>query len=95
MLSSEEGHFPKHTRPGQQQPLVFASFEEVFFKKVQIPFDAVFALKSVDFLSKRGSMRKVRYPLSKCFVFFVKSPEFLMSTKFWTHTSMQTIEKIA
>ena len=77
VLSSEEGHFSKHARPGQQQTVAFASFEEVFFKKTQIPFWAQFLplILSI-FFRKRGSMRKVRYPLSKWFVFLLNLQNF-------------------
>ena len=58
VLSSYKGNFSKHARParpGQQHNVVFASFEEAFFKKTRITFWArVLALNLSFFFRKWG-----------------------------------------
>ena len=55
---------PGPARPGQQQTIASASFEESL-KTWVLPFNLSILFR------KRGSMRKACYPLSKCFVFLL------------------------
>ena len=75
IFSSEEGHFfeTPPARPGLQHPVVFASPEDVFFQEDENSiFNASFALKYADFISKTGVDAKSTLPSVTVFRFFGK-----------------------
>ena len=83
VVSSEGGHFSKHTRTGSDRPgyhpsIVFASFQEVLFYE-EIPF---LTRKSVNFVSQKGVDTKNALPSVKVFCFLLNLQNFPLLRKF-------------